>query len=392
MKTFSFKIILFLTITFIAHAKIKHIRVIWHEDPAHESLIAWSNRAPGAHLVYFDTTPNFGKLSEYQYKMPSSYNERYKNSTNILRGLKLKNLKPDTLYYFVIKSSRSQSPEYHFRTAPLSKEKPYTLIFGGDSRTSRKNRKRINRYISQFIEKNPQTYALIHGGDYITFGSSWPLWHFWLKDHQLTFTREGRILPIIPTRGNHETNKKLYNQIFLYPGGEKKDYMNTRIGDLSIITLDTNISMAGNQHLWLKSSLKKASEESKWIFTNYHAPAYPGIKGPSGAKKHFVPLFEKYQVDLVFESDGHTLKKTLPIYQDQYDDKKGIIYIGEGGLGVKMRKPKKELWYLQPPGYSSNKYHMITTDIYPDSVRVNIQLFDGNLFDQFTLYPRDRSN
>ena len=38
----------------------------------------------------------------------------------------------------------------------------------------------------------------------------------WMSDHELTVGPNGRLLPIIPARGNHDGGK-LFNEIFAFP-------------------------------------------------------------------------------------------------------------------------------------------------------------------------------
>jgi hypothetical protein len=142
----------------------------------------------------------------------------------------------------------------------------------------------------------------------------------------------------------------------------------------------------------LAENLSLATDKSQWIIANYHRPAWPGVKRPGRALKHWVPLFEDHQVDLVFESDGHVLKKTVPIYRNRRDDAKGIIYVGEGGMGVPMRTPSKTTeWYLQAPGYAHSHYHVMSLAVTEEKLRLQIHLLDGSIFDTQEFFPRHRN-
>ena len=135
----------------------------------------------------------------------------------------------------------------------------------------------------------------------VSNGGNWGQWKSWFSDHQMTTRDDGRVLPIIPTQGNHEVDTELFNNIFVMKGPSlSRDYYVTKINDMAIITLNSNISHAGDQKVWLEKKLKVLSKTAKWIIPNYHRPAFPGVKRPGGALKHWVPLFDKYHVDLVF--------------------------------------------------------------------------------------------
>jgi hypothetical protein len=387
----SILLLLVLWLPLSAAQALDHLRVIWHDNPQTEAIIAWSSDRKGeGHRVYIDLFPHMGNLGDYKNSYEAQ-TDCYKATTDHRHMVRLKQLLPDTTYYFTITSNGEISREYHFKTAP-SKNTNFRLLFGGDSRTDRSKRQEIHRLVRTQFEQNPEIYALVHGGDYIENGMSWKLWKEWLQDWQLTVTNNGRVLPIVPTRGNHEYLSPLYNDVFVRPGDEiYKNYYRTVIGSLSILTMNTNISHGGKQKRWLEKELKNAIFESPWIIANYHRPAWPAVKSAGRAQKHWVPLFEDFQLDLVFESDGHVLKKTLPIYRGKPDAEKGIIYVGEGGMGVPLRQPKKAgEWYLQSPGYAVSEYHISSLAVSPDKMTFRVHLLDGTLHDEQTLLPRKR--
>ena len=386
---------LFLMLSISLQARsIHHMRVIWQEDPTTESYIGWTTKGPipvFGNRVYYDTVSRNGKVKDYRFKKKPYLQKPYPYSVSMLHAVKLKNLTPDTTYYFVIKSGKDVSKEYHFRTAP-KKNKAFSLFFGGDSRSDRPKRREINELMGKMFEENPDVLALVHGGDFVNNGAKWKEWKAWMEDHQLTTTPKGRVLPIIPTRGNHEISRVLFDNVFLHPGKLKRsNYFTTRIADLSLITLNTNIVLGGPQKKWLKKELDKAKKESTWIIPNYHRPAFPAVKRPGRALKHWVPMFEDYQVDLVFESDGHTLKRTAPVYRGKVNHDKGIIYVGEGGLGVKQREPKMHNeWYFQAPGYAVSKHHIMRLKVLPKRMQLDIHLDDGSRFDSIKFAKRNR--
>tara|TARA_B100000925_G_C22010930_1_gene476389 strand:+ start:8955 stop:10091 length:1137 start_codon:yes stop_codon:yes gene_type:complete len=266
------------------------------------------------------------------------------------------------------------------------------ILLGGDSRSDSKMRVKMNLAIKDYVKKYPDTYALIHGGDYIKNGWSWSQWKCWLEDYQQTTSEDGRLLPLIPIRGNHEYLSFYFNSLFSRPsGGIYKNYYVSQWDDLSFIHLNTNLSHAGNQKDWLKRRLKELGHTSKWIIPNYHRPAFPGVKKPGDALRYWVPLFEKHQVDVVFESDGHVYKKTAPVFKGKIDHQKGIRYLGEGGLGVPLREPEKaSAWYFSGDGRVEKKYHFFSLEKQLD--KIFIQSVDENLkvFDSVQLQPRKR--
>ncbi|QDU67474.1 metallophosphoesterase family protein [Engelhardtia mirabilis] len=213
--------------------------------------------------------------------------------------------------------------------------------------------------------------ALSHGGDYVMYGDQWELWSQWLGHNELCTTETGRVLPILPTRGNHDFGT-LFDEVFDDPGGRGLNYYRSRLSsDVSLVTLNSQISVAGDQLTWLESELEAANHDSRWLLTNYHRPLYPAVKAPGPAKPFWAPLFDRYGVDIALESDGHCIKRTEPIRADALDPA-GVIYVGEGGLGVPQRTPRRNLWYLQAPAVVTNGHHVLRLDFSSEALSLEI--------------------
>lgn len=364
-----------------------HMRVVFLENPAEEMAVSWSTRGAETNVVYYDTEPHDGDLEKYAHKAEANLSGTYEDQSAYYHHAYLTNLEPSTTYYFVVASDDRVSREYHVVTAPADDEE-FKLLYGGDSRSDRKMRRKINRSLADRLEEDPSIIALVHGGDYIYDGDDFELWNRWLEDYQLTTTESGRVLPIIPTRGNHEGDGMYYNEIFAFPGGTEGDYFRTQIGDrVSFITLDTNSTMSGRQRDWLTAQLAD-SQDSRWLITSYHRPAFPAVKSAGEARDLWVPLFERFNVDLACESDGHAYKRTVPIRNEQHDET-GVVYVGEGGLGVGQRSPK-DRWYLRSPGVAASLHHVQLITFNPDELKYEALDVNGRVFDSWTRTPRNR--
>ena len=55
------------------------------------------------------------------------------------------------------------------------------------------------------------------------------------------------------------------------------------------------------------------------------------------SRKHWCPLFERYNVDAVFEHHDHAFKRTHPLLDGRVNER-GIVYLGDGSWG-RIRKP-----------------------------------------------------
>ncbi len=341
-------------------------RLIWSEDPQHKITVSWSTREAGSkHVVHYDVVSREGTDSSYARERTTQRNGAYtlnKDEVGILKDAhyhhaRIKGLKPSTTYWFQLESDGVRSPEMHFKTAPAD-DRPFRMIHGGDSRSGHAARQQINSYIGLLADEHPDLITFAHGGDYILWGQLWAHWRPWLSHHELTTSPKGRVLPLIPARGNHDPGP-LFDEIFDDPGEPTLNYYTTDLSpEVSLITLNSEISAAGDQATWLEAELKRLRPKRRWLMTQYHRPIYPAVKDPAATKPHWVPLFEKYDLDIALESDGHSVKRTVPIRAEAHDPT-GVVYIGEGGLGVPQRDPQTDRWFLQEPGMSGKSHHVV---------------------------------
>ncbi|MFZ8933702.1 MAG: metallophosphoesterase family protein [Bacteriovoracaceae bacterium] len=370
-----------------ALAEFKHLRVLMHSDPSHKAMVVYTldnkQDAKGSELIYsinqkIDDKGVKNRVSKYSIKS-------LKRGGKHLLKFALNDLEAGSKVYFKVVTPQKESKEFYFKTAPKQKDAPLALLFGGDSRSDSKQRRIMNKKMKELVENNPEIVALVFGGDMIENGMSWSQWNQWLEDYQVSITDDNRVLPFVPVRGNHETDKKLFNQLFfMEEAGYKDVYYVSYFSDLAIINLNTNISHLGKQRKWLKKTLKELSAKDYWMVPNYHRPAFPAVKKSGKAKKHWVPLFEEYGVKFAFESDGHALKRTAPIYKGKINHDKGVVYLGEGGLGVKQRDPKRSnKWYFQSPGYAYSMHHIFLLKKENNTINVSVEVPNSaKAFDQ----------
>lgn len=360
-----------------------HWRVTWRDSPASQAIVSWNTLEAGKdHELHLRSEDGADKRT-----VAAQRSGQYsgKEQTLFYHHARLTDLKPETKYFVQCESDGAKSPEMWFLTAPNT-DKAVRLLFGGDSRSGQTDRRRMNRRMARLLEESSEILALAHGGDYIVSGHRLDQWAQWMADHELTVTDEGRMLPIIPARGNHDRGP-LFDEIFDFPPKDGNYYATDISPKVQIVTLNTETSMAGDQKKWLSTQLVAARPEYRWLIAQYHRPAWPAVKRPSSALQHCVPLFEKHNVDLVCEADGHNLKRTVPI-RDGKQNPDGIVYIGEGGLGVGQRTPKTDRWFLQKPGIATKGHHVHVLTFNADRLDVKAISMDGSTLDQYTREPR----
>ncbi|MEM8943906.1 MAG: metallophosphoesterase family protein [Planctomycetota bacterium] len=365
-------------------------RLVWKSDPSTSATLCWSTAVAGSrHEVLLREAGVDDGVSIVAIR-----NGKYSATTPTLffHHAKLEKLKPATKYYVTLVSDGQRSPEMYFLTAP-AEDLPVSFLFGADSRSGRKARQHMNRMLAgmvteSYLADRVPILALAHGGDYIYDGRDLRLWSQWMSDHELTVGPDGRMLPIIPARGNHDGGE-VFNEVFAFPPNDK-NYYSTDLGpQLRLVTLNTEISVAGDQQEWLQAELASARPVRRWLVAQYHRPAFPAVKQSWLNLVHWVPLFESYDLDLACEGDGHNIKRSVPIRNFKVDPT-GVVYIGEGGLGVGQRSPKRDRWYLTPPQAKTGQGHhvqLLTFDRQQYTYRV--VMLDGAVFDESTRPVRE---
>lgn len=379
----------------------RHVRVLWLGDAATEAVVSWSTRELGAgHRVHFGLGDHGDALDRYEGRASpyaeGAYTVREKERARGIAGAyyhhaRLTGLTPGTRYHLVVANDGEDgtpvtSRVFHFFTAAPDGRR-FTFLAGGDSRSNALDRCRVNLLIRDLTADSNGVLALVHSGDYIASGRSWRQWEAWLNHHELTLPPSGRLLPLVPARGNHDGGP-LYDEVFAAAGGAGANYFTTMLGSqCGVVTLNTNISGAGRQLKFLEGELARLRPNVRWLLVNYHRPLYPAVKSPAPAKPFWAPVFERYNVDLALEGDGHTLKRTCRIRNERFDPT-GIAYVGEGGLGVGQRVPRSDRWWFQDGGMAGRGHHIMVLDVSPSQIAYRSMLLDRSVADMAEFLPR----
>ncbi len=316
-------------------------RLMLRDDPSTSIVIGW-NQVSGSNPVIYFGANDFG-IAYNRY--PSSRKPDRVVSENGMSNhfVRLTGLKPNTAYYFVIRDSEGVSQRLWFRTAPDDPAVRLSVIAGGDSRDSRATRQNANKLVSKL-----RPHVVLFGGD-MTRSNRDDEWQDWFNDWQYTIGADGRIIPIVVARGNHESSDAILVNHFDVPH-ENVYYALTFAGSLlRVYTLNSESSIAGAQTEWLANDLVR-SQHVAWRIAQYHRPMRPHVSTKSDGNVHYrawSSLFYQHQVKLVIECDAHTVKSTWPVIPSTAegsaegfirDDKAGTVFVGEGCWGAPLRK------------------------------------------------------
>jgi hypothetical protein len=161
-------------------------------------------------------------------------------------------------------------------------------------------------------------------------------------------------------------------------------------GNTAIISLDPNdVSFeipanlgisGGTQTTWFETQLKKfrAAKDIDFVVVFFHHCAYctsTAHASEGGVRQEWVPLFEKYTVDLVINGHNHQYERTdvikagevarkLPIGGTAYPETEGVVYVTAGAAGRSLYA------FTAPDSYEGHEHEV-------DSVASFVNLKDG---------------
>lgn len=312
---------------------------MFNSDASKEATIAWNQLSGENPVVYFSTSKP-GEFNFSDSALVVSSNSAKSMNTHFAE---LKNLRANQKYYFSIKDSEGYSVIYYFSTVPDVPTERLSFIAGGDSRDLSEVRRKGNKMVAKL-----KPHAVLFNGDFTGLDTP-KQWLEWFDDWEESIADDGRISPLVVTRGNHELTNRSIQHLFLVP--HKRIYYDVQFGGtlLNIISLNSEIQKFGRQKIFLRNSLKDHAHFN-WQIPQYHRPVRAHVAHKKEMRtqyKHFVPLFEKHaNVRLCLENDSHTCKVTWPIIQSDgfgseegfvRNDSIGIVYAGEGCWGAPLR-------------------------------------------------------
>ena len=320
-------------------AKARFVRVTFGLNPSNEASIIWDQNRGEFLGLYIDTVDPSVNRFRTELKL---------SAKNVTRGMKnhivrLKDLKPNTRYYFTIKDTEGFGRTYYFSTVSDSPNERFSFIAGGDSRDNRVVRQKADKLVAKL-----KAHAVLFNGDFTGIDIE-KQWKEWFLDWENSIDMDGRITPLIVTRGNHEHSNKVLVALFDVP--HKKVFYNTVFGGnlLNLVSLNSEIQKVGPQKIFLRNTLTEHTN-FQWQIIKYHRPVRAHVASKKEMQtqyKNFVPLFEKHKnVRLCLENDSHTWKVTWPIVISKEadadegfkrDDAQGIVYAGEGTWGAPLR-------------------------------------------------------
>jgi hypothetical protein len=225
-----------------------------------------------------------------------------------------------------------------------------------------------------FASTHPAAAALVTLGDNdytespTAFHRNWTTSFGWL---------ETRGLDVVGTVGNHDVlvdgGRYEFDELHMPRGHYRRT-----VGNVQFFVLNSNrVNLV--QTTWLKTALSGST--ARWKIVVFHHPAWScgAYRGNTAVMRNWVPLFERYGVDLVLSGHDHNYQRFAPRH--------GVTYIVHGGGG-------QHLYALEtcPAGYPRRVFgravhgflYLRATDA---ALRVSSVTRSRRIIDRVVLYP-----
>ena len=296
------------------------------------------------------------------------------NSSVKIHELTIDGLDSDSGYHYSAVYGAQQTADATFRTA-FTEDKPVRFTIYGDTRGTDP----VHGTIVNLMAGRGPNFVL-HTADFVNHGRDYSQWSPEFFNEAQVLMKETVIFTCI---GNHEyagSGPIWYFDFFSCPRNSSDEgWYSFDYGNAHFVSLNSEarVDTASDQYNWFVNDI--SSTDRKWKFVYLHRPPYSS--GPHGAEtgvlliqQYLVPVFEEYQVDIVFSGHDH-------MYERSFKD--GVFYVIAGGGGAPLYTPGTNPNPYQVIGASKHHYCMVDIDQGPYLV---FKAFDKDdvLFDTFT--------
>jgi len=253
--------------------------------------------------------------------------------------------------------------------SPLDRSEKNIVVYG-DSRT---NDDRHVAVIEAILRVSPD--VVFHTGDLVNEGSVPGLW---TRFNEVTRSLR-EVADFYPVAGNHDDESPYYYDNFVLPNNEK--WYSVDIDGIHFILLNSNLDLGpgSEQYAWLSGDLA-ATDTNDFVIAVFHHPLVasgPHLPDEYGIAGDLLPLFETYDVDVVFNGHEHLYERSFL---------NGIYHVVTGGGGAPLHNV---------PDTSLNPYSQVLAITFhfclvrKDGNALRIEVFDNdmNRIDSFTVEP-----
>ena len=313
-----------------------------------------------------------------------------------IHKLTIDQLNPGTTYYYRVVARDASGTEIDsgiltFKTA-VGEGHPIRFAVIGDT----ESRPYVNNRISQLVWGERPDF-LLNLGD-LTDGGMEDEKFQWNEEYFQGMGAISKRIATFAVPGNGEGDLFWYNQYHAFP--DPISFYTFKYGDARFFMLDSNrmIDPDSEQYEWLRREL--ASDSSKWRIVCFHHCAMSSDEDDygdtwNGEKATFthknvasmIPVFEEYDVDLVYFGHVHCYERSWPLRGGKVDRENGVVYIESGGAGGNLEDFAPTATWFSNRIYRGHHYGIV--NIEGDLLTYKMVDSEGRLRD---LYERRKSS
>lgn len=360
----------------------RHIHIAFGSaDAARDVSFSWMTGMENRQtVVEIGTAPDALDMRFHGYTHTYSALTRDDSPHRVVHEAYVCGLEPATTYYYRVGGEGAWSDVYSFTTGlPAGDTTEYRFAVTGDTRHD------TNEPWAQALE-------MIHGfapdfhlfsGDAVDVGGSQPQWDSWFRAGEPWLAEQF----FLPANGNHEVMALNFTAQFALPGDGENYYFRygnglfILVNDLSFTDLT---AITGSTRRFLEETLE-ANRDATWRVVVHHRPIYSASTRHGSSRDlqdAWIPVYDRYGVDLVFNGHDHNYERSRPMRGGQVVGAgEGTTYVVSAGIGAPLYDNGEQFWTAKSERVSS----FVVVDVRGNELEMVAYRLDGTELDRIVL-------
>jgi hypothetical protein len=323
--------------------------------------------------------------SRVDYGTSIAYGATIHDSAGVITHVvSLSNLVADTTYYYRVSSSGYALASAWLHTSHDESNSRFTFAVFGDSGSGDVNQyavaQRLNLVAPDFVLHTGD--VIYNAGEYQNFDPEF------FRPYSLTLP----YTMFFTSMGNHDyvtLNGQPYLDNFYLPSNSGTErYYSFDYGNAHLTAVDLNQCITTcnpAMQAWLVNDLATTKKLWKFVFFHqaiYSSGAHCGESWILPTRAILAPIFERYNVDIVFQGHDHDYERVTP-RRDYVASSRGVTYIVTGG-GGKSLYTKNALCLNEPwSAIFWSQFHLTRVNV--ATCRLGLQAIkpDGTILDTY---------
>ena len=334
---------------------------------------------------------------------------RYQHVHDNYFSAQVQELSPNTTYMLRVGNDEYRSEWFHVRTAPESMQSFRFLHFGDVNQHTKEYGTRVFR---QAATQYSNARFMIHTGNMVSENGDDDNWGEWFHAGGWLFQET----PSVPVTGNGEfisVQQRPVKKSMLYPQWDRMfrlpqngpgglegvsyfiDYPGVRVvsvlshfesirnGEAEVYLNNEELftrEMFNDQLIWLRNVL--AGNKQPWLVVAMNMPVFSAnrIRDDELLQEHFIPLLEKYNVDLVLQGNEYVYARGINPDQER-KDKPPVYVVSVAGGG--MQQAERNQPWIKRAVNNTQLFQVVT--ISQSNMRLQSVDIRGRIHDQVNI-------